>query len=97
MFPPYHRIPLSGFRRLGFNLLISLAAVPFIHGSFSYPTLKSWIPDPRFPIYLDQIHRTKHGSDSEVRQPTLTNPPWSTLRCSCAAFPRRVARAERCG
>ncbi|KXZ46688.1 hypothetical protein GPECTOR_41g652 [Gonium pectorale] len=59
-------IPNAGFRRLGFNLLISSLAVPFIHFSFSYPTLKSWIPDPRLPIYLDQIHRTKHGSDSEV-------------------------------
>lgn len=55
-----------GFRRLGFGYLISTLAVPFIHGSFSYPTLKTWIPDPRFPIYLDRIHRTKHGSDSEV-------------------------------
>ncbi|EFJ40618.1 hypothetical protein VOLCADRAFT_69295 [Volvox carteri f. nagariensis] len=55
-----------GFRRLGFNMLISALAVPFIHFSFSYPTLKSWIPDPRLPIYLDRIHRTKHGSDSEV-------------------------------
>lgn len=68
----------AGFRRLGFNLLISTLAVPFVHGSFSYPTLKSWIPDPRFPIYLDQIHRTKHGSDSEVRKPTLTTPVSST-------------------
>ncbi|GLC42503.1 hypothetical protein PLESTB_001105000 [Pleodorina starrii] len=55
-----------GFRRLGFNLVLSAVAVPFIHFSFSYPTLKSWIPDPRMPIYLDRIHRTKHGSDSEV-------------------------------
>lgn len=56
----------AGFRRLGFNLLISALAVPFIHGSFSYPTSHSWIPDPRLPIYLDRMHRTKHGSDSEV-------------------------------
>jgi peroxygenase len=27
-----------GFRRLGFGYLISTLAVPFIHGSFSYPT-----------------------------------------------------------
>ncbi|PNH06475.1 putative peroxygenase 3 [Tetrabaena socialis] len=59
-------VAVAGFRRLGFNLLISALAVPFIHLSFSYPTLKSWIPDPRLPIYLDRIHRTKHGSDSEV-------------------------------
>jgi hypothetical protein len=28
-----------GFRRLGFNFLISAAAPFFIHASFSYPTL----------------------------------------------------------
>jgi hypothetical protein len=60
------RVACAGFRRLGFNLVISALAVPFIHGSFSYPTSHSWIPDPRLPIYLDRIHRTKHGSDSEV-------------------------------
>ncbi len=29
---------LVGFRRLGFNWIISLLAPVFIHGSFSYPT-----------------------------------------------------------
>jgi peroxygenase len=24
------------------------------------------IPDPRFPIHLRNMHKTKHGSDSEV-------------------------------
>jgi hypothetical protein len=30
-----------------------------IHSNFSYPTLKSWIPDPFFRIYLNRIHRDK--------------------------------------
>eukprot|EP00878_Enallax_costatus_P000393 GHUV01000479.1.p1 GENE.GHUV01000479.1~~GHUV01000479.1.p1 ORF type:complete len:246 (+),score=62.41 GHUV01000479.1:254-991(+) len=55
-----------GFRRLGFGRILSLIAVPFIHGSFSYPTSPSIFPDPFFRIYLKNIHRGKHGSDSEV-------------------------------
>lgn len=55
-----------GFRRLGFGLLVSSLAVPFIHGSFSYPSNPGIIPDPFFRVWQKNIHRTKHGSDSEV-------------------------------
>jgi len=55
-----------GFRKLGFNLLICALAPLFIHGSFSYPTLRGWLPNPLFPIYIDRMHRTKHGSDTET-------------------------------
>jgi peroxygenase len=55
-----------GFRRLGFGRIISLLAVPFIHGSFSYPSSPSILPDPFFRIWLKNVHRCKHGSDSEV-------------------------------
>jgi len=55
---------LAGFRRLGFGYLVSSLAVPFIHGSFSYPSNPGIIPDPFFRIWLKNIHRTKHGSDS---------------------------------
>lgn len=55
-----------GFRRIGFNRLISFLAVPFIHGSFSYPSLPTWWPQLSFPIYIKNMHRCKHGSDSEV-------------------------------
>lgn len=55
-----------GFRRLGFGRILSTIAVPFIHGSFSYPTSPSILPDPFFRIWLKNIHRGKHGSDSEV-------------------------------
>jgi peroxygenase len=59
--------PLStflGFRALGYNLFLCALAVFIIHANFSYPTSPSWIPDPWFRIYLDKIHRDKHGSDT---------------------------------
>jgi hypothetical protein len=52
-----------GFRSLGFNPLISAAAVPLIHGTFSYWSGDSWLPDPFFRIFLKNAHKTKHGSD----------------------------------
>lgn len=59
--------PARPASRLGFNPLFSAAAVPFIHGSFSYPTLDGWLPDLFFRIYLKNVHRGKHGSDSGAR------------------------------
>lgn len=53
-----------GFYRLGFGILLSFLSVIIIHSNFSYPTLDSWIPDPFFRIYLKNIHRDKHGSDT---------------------------------
>ncbi|KAK2765605.1 hypothetical protein FQN54_008459 [Arachnomyces sp. PD_36] len=54
-----------GFRRLHFNPLISLLAVLIIHANFSYPTVTGTIlPDPFFRIYLKNIHKDKHGSDT---------------------------------
>lgn len=55
-----------GFRRLGFNVIISFLAIFVIHGTFSFPTWPSWWPELLFPIYTQRMHRTKHGSDSEV-------------------------------
>lgn len=55
-----------GFRKLGFNQLISALALLIIHGTFSYWSGDSWIPDPAFRIWFKNVHRTKHGSDSEV-------------------------------
>ena len=54
----------TGFRSLGFNVLISAFATYIIHVALSYPTCKSLLPDLRFRIYLDAVHRDKHGSDS---------------------------------
>lgn len=35
-----------------------------IHANFSYPTVHGILPDPFFRIYLDNIHKDKHGSDT---------------------------------
>ncbi|KAL6709850.1 hypothetical protein ACN47E_000635 [Coniothyrium glycines] len=53
-----------GFRRLDFNVFLCALAVLLIHGNFSYPTCPSVWPDPYFRIYLANIHRCKHGSDT---------------------------------
>lgn len=39
-----------------------------IHSGFAYPTrlAHSYIPDPFFRIYVNSIHKAKHGSDSET-------------------------------
>ncbi|KAG4414699.1 hypothetical protein IFR04_012181 [Cadophora malorum] len=57
-----------GFRELGFNIFFSLIAVVVINLNFSLPTrlAHSWIPDPLFRVYVDSIHKSKHGSDSGV-------------------------------
>lgn len=40
----------------------------------------SWLPDPRFIIYLKGVHKLKHGSDSETydEQVVRVRPPTST-------------------
>ncbi|KAF5009936.1 hypothetical protein FDECE_3878 [Fusarium decemcellulare] len=53
-----------GFRQLGFGTILSIVSTFIIHVNFSYPTLPSYIPDPWFRIYIDNIHKDKHGSDT---------------------------------
>ncbi|KAL1924622.1 uncharacterized protein VTP21DRAFT_4276 [Calcarisporiella thermophila] len=56
----------KGFRILGFNLFLSLLATIIINVNFAYVTQPYWIPNPFFWIYVENIHKAKHGSDSEI-------------------------------
>lgn len=53
-----------GFREIGFNIFLSALSMFVIHANFSYPSCPSIIPDPFFRLYLSNIHKTKHGSDT---------------------------------
>ncbi|KAK6073500.1 caleosin domain-containing protein [Seiridium cupressi] len=53
-----------GFHKLGFGIFLSLAAVFIIHANFSYPTVSGWLPDPFFRVFLQRVHKDKHGSDT---------------------------------
>ncbi|KAF8425890.1 Caleosin related protein-domain-containing protein [Tirmania nivea] len=55
-----------GFRRIGFNILVSLFAIFIIHLNFSFRTVPGVLPDPFFRIWIDKIHKTKHGSDTNT-------------------------------
>ena len=49
---------------LGFGFALSLLSMLLIHGNFSYVTGNSWIPDPFFRLYVENMYKAKHGSDS---------------------------------
>jgi peroxygenase len=55
----------KGFRAIGFNVILTLVATVIIHVAFTYYTLPGWIPSLKLPIYIDNIHNAKHGSDTE--------------------------------
>ncbi|KAI3826676.1 hypothetical protein L1987_00728 [Smallanthus sonchifolius] len=54
----------TGFRAIGFNVLISLIGGLFVNLALSYPTLPGYIPSLLLPIYIENIHKSKHPSDS---------------------------------
>ncbi|CAK0785462.1 hypothetical protein CVIRNUC_008671 [Coccomyxa viridis] len=54
-----------GFHKIGFNPFLSFFAIFVIHGTFSWPSQGSWLPDPLFSLNTANMHRTKHGSDTE--------------------------------
>ncbi|PPS11574.1 hypothetical protein GOBAR_AA09064 [Gossypium barbadense] len=54
----------KGIRDLGFDPFSSFVITFVINAAFSYRTLPGWVPNPLLPIYIERIHRDKHGSDS---------------------------------
>ncbi|XP_039123213.1 peroxygenase-like [Dioscorea cayenensis subsp. rotundata] len=56
----------QGFRAIGCDLLTSIGGAILINLVLSYSTQPSWIPNPLLPIYIKNIHKCKHGSDSET-------------------------------
>ncbi|KAK4549555.1 hypothetical protein LTR36_006552 [Oleoguttula mirabilis] len=54
----------NGVRAWGWNFLLSAFAAFIIHANLSYPTSPSYLPDPFFRIWIANVHKDKHGSDS---------------------------------
>ncbi|KAK5988349.1 putative peroxygenase 3 [Cladobotryum mycophilum] len=53
-----------GLRVVGFNIFLAILSMVIIHFNFSYPTVPGYLPDPFFRLWIKNIHKDKHGSDS---------------------------------
>lgn len=54
----------NGVRAWGWNIPLSFLTAFIIHANLSYPTVPGFMPDPFFRIWIDKMHKNKHGSDS---------------------------------
>ncbi|KAK3150907.1 hypothetical protein QOZ80_3AG0239260 [Eleusine coracana subsp. coracana] len=56
----------KGLRAIGCSFPKSLFFAFFINLALSYPTQSGWLPSPLLSIHIKNIHKGKHGSDSET-------------------------------
>jgi len=54
----------TGFRALGFNMLVSVIGAVLIHICVGWVTSDSWLPT--LTVKISNIHKAKHGSDSQI-------------------------------
>jgi peroxygenase len=54
----------TGVRKWGWLPPLALLVTFIIHFNLSYPTVPGWFPDPFFRVYVQNLHKDKHGSDS---------------------------------
>ncbi|KAI7744442.1 hypothetical protein M8C21_016573 [Ambrosia artemisiifolia] len=54
----------TGLRAIGFNIPFSVIGALFFNLTFSFVTLPGYIPSLLLPIYIENIHKGKHPSDS---------------------------------
>ncbi|KAL1581977.1 hypothetical protein WHR41_09450 [Cladosporium halotolerans] len=60
----YPQDTLIACRKWGWGIFLSALATFIINVNLSYPTQSGWLPDPFFRIYINNVHKAKHGSDS---------------------------------
>jgi len=53
-----------GVRAWGWNIFLAALATFVINFNLSYATGPSYLPDPFFRIWIANVHKDKHGSDS---------------------------------
>lgn len=56
----------QGLRAIGCGLPVSVVGSLLINLVLSYPTQPGWLPSPLLSIHIKNIHKGKHGSDSEA-------------------------------